>query len=113
MTTEKRRTGRTTRMLEHAAELARQGRAVYVVFNMPAGPALREKYPDISFETQASLGPSLDLEHLRLRGAHPNCVLLVDHYVIERRFGRLFEMMTAYDVGAAALDDAGLPKEEA
>lgn len=93
-----RRTGRTTRLLEDAVRLAKEGRAVYVVFHN------RERIPldvgyyrelGIKFETPGSL-PNLDYHTMTLRGAHPNCVVLVDHYVLEREFGAVIDMYLRY-----------------
>ncbi len=93
------RTGRTTRMVQHAVELAKQGRAVYVVMaNDHQAQEFQKIIPTqsgIKFETHLS---NLDWETMRLLGAHPNCVVLVDHYVIERRFSAMLEMLHAYDL---------------
>ena len=102
MTTDKRQTGRTTRMLEHARELSDHRRAVYVVAaNERHAAQLRKQLGDephgIKVETEDSLG-NLDWQTMTMRNAHPNCVLLVDHYVIESHFGRVIEMLTRYDV---------------
>lgn len=99
---DKRQTGRTTRMLDHARELSKQQRAVYIVAaNERHAVMLRKQLGDephgIKVETEDSLG-NLDWETLTMRWAHPNCVLLVDHYAIESRFGRALEMLTRYDV---------------
>ena len=96
-----RATGRTTRMLEHAKKLAREGRAVYVIAdNTRDARRLQmlcgEPTLGIKFETPPTIG-NLDWEHMQLRGAHPNCVVLVDHYAIEDRFARVLAMLHAYD----------------
>lgn len=96
-----RGTGRTTRMLEHAKKLAREGRAVYVIAdNTNDARRLQmlcgEPNLGIKFETPRSPG-NFDWEQMRLVGAHPNCVVLVDHYAIEDRFARVLEMLHAYD----------------
>lgn len=96
-----RGTGRTTRLLEHAKKLAREGRAVYVIAGN-ARDALRlqmlcgEPTLGIKFETPRSPG-NFDWEQMRMIGAHPNCVVLVDHHAIEDRFARVLEMLHAYD----------------
>lgn len=95
-------TGRTTRMLKHARELSKQLRAVYIVAaNEQHAALLRRELGDephgIEVETESSLG-NLDWQTLTLRGAHHNCVVLVDHYAIESKFSRLLEMLTRYDV---------------
>jgi len=97
-----RQTGRTTRMLEEAKALSTQGRAVYVVAaNQHHAKQLacslgKEWNGQIKIETEGSLG-NLDWETLTLRGAHPNCVVLIDHYAIESRFARVLEMLHRYD----------------
>ena len=115
MKTDKRQTGRTTRMMQEAIRLAREGRAVYVMFPtvdmgrdvqktmlpqlMADGPPVR-----IKFETPGTLETSFSWERMELRTAHPNCVVLVDHHVIERRFGRLLEAWTQFDQANAGSD---------
>lgn len=102
-----RRTGRTKRMLSEARKLAEQGKAVYVVaateqhalqLEFEAGEEATKL--GIKFETIGSLR-NLDFETLTLRGAHPNCVVLVDHYAIECRFSRVLEMLHKFDNHAA------------
>jgi hypothetical protein len=98
-----RGTGRTGRMLEKAEELARAGRAVYVICADPVAMERsfgREKAWNlgIKFESMNSPG-NFDVERVRLIGAHPNCVVLVDHYAIERRFGAMLEELHRYDLG--------------
>ncbi len=104
MNTELKQIGRTTRMLNHAKELARQGRAVYVVaangrhlhdLEVMAGEEAQQL--GIKFETDGSLG-NFDWQNLCLRGAHPNCVVLVDHYAIECKYATVLEMLNRYNV---------------
>lgn len=110
----KRRNGRTARMLNEAIALSAQGRAVYIVAAHAAhAVALRRLLrreigdrSDIKVETPDDLG-NFCWETLSLRGAHPNCVVLVDHWTIESRFGRLLEMLHRYDppTGGTQSDD--------
>lgn len=109
-----RRTGRTKRMLACAIELARNGRAVYVVCADQAQARVIAAYAralgvdpagGIKFETPASL-PTFDLETMRMRSAHPNCVVLVDHWAIERRYAAMLEELHRYDAEA---DPSGNP----
>lgn len=98
----KRQTGRTTRMLEHAKQLSAKGRAVYIVADNQREAnrmqlALGDGPHGIKVETPWSLGDCLDWQTLTLRGAHPNCVVLVDHHAIEDRFGAVLRMLHAYD----------------
>lgn len=98
--TSRRRTGRTTRMLADAHRLAAEGKAVYVVFSRLAEAKAAEHRIDprtgIKCETLGSLH-TLDPFTLRLVGARPNCVVLIDHYAIEEHFGPLLEMLHRYD----------------
>lgn len=95
-----RLSGRTTRMLLKAMVLAAEGRAVYVLCAHQASlehtkdllakmyeKARRDVPGNIKFETWDTLRGHLDIENVRLRGAHPNCRLLVDHHFYEHHFG--------------------------
>ena len=94
-------------MLETAIRLAREGRAVYVMFdNLDLCRAIQrvkmpemlrgEPSPKIKFETPETLG-NFDWQAMTLRRAHPNCVVLVDHHTIEIRYGRMLEAWTQFD----------------
>jgi hypothetical protein len=95
------RTGRTTRLLQEARRLSDESRAVYVVVSseslVKAFSTEEFRRRGIKVETMASLG-HLELETMRLRGAHPNSAVLVDHYVIERRFRPMLEMLHRFDL---------------
>ena len=99
----KRRTGRTSRMLERARQLARDGRAVYVVAaSQHHARQIKQMLGSdegggIKVESADGLRNSLDWEGLTLRGAHPNCVVLVDHYAIESRYSAIIEEWLRYD----------------
>jgi len=105
-----RTTGRTARMLDHAIRLAKERRAVYVVFDRETHGLLalheafvRNKVPEdlqplgIKVETLASLGPRFDLRTRRTPGAHKNCAFLVDHHVLERKFDWVLAQIHEYD----------------
>lgn len=94
-----RATGRTSRMLAKAVELAVQGKAVYVLCAGQKEKIINkrllmeqvgERNPitnSIKFETWESLGRNnVDLENSRLRFAHPNCQLLIDHQFFSTHF---------------------------
>lgn len=96
-------TGRTTRMMEDAFRLARGGRAVYVVaanrqeqMRLQTLGGEEAQRLEIKFETPHSLG-NFSWTTMALRGAHPNCEVLVDHYAIESEFAQVFEMLHRYD----------------
>ena len=104
------KTGRTTRMLLDALRLCNGGRAVYVVAaNDRERVRLTEQIEMlgrtcgemdgkafIKVETPESLG-NLNWWAVSLPGAHPNCVVLVDHWTIESRFSRMLKMLSRYD----------------
>lgn len=98
------RTGRTTRMLEHAIWLAGQGRAVYIAAESSAfAKKLEQQRRDkAAWSTSIKIEPYFDMdinwETMTLRGAHKNCVLLIDHFVIERKFFRMLQMQEQYDL---------------
>lgn len=91
-------------MLEHAKRLALAGRAVYVIADNERDrrrleiECFKTGEPNlgIKFETSGSPG-NFDWEQMRLIGAHPNCVVLVDHHAIEDKYARVLEMLHAYD----------------
>ena len=95
-----RQTGRTTRMIEHARKLNSQGRAVYI---LAANEMERNRIKDLvgkgtGIKVESThLFPSWNWESLTLRAAHPNCVVLVDHFAIESKFSRILDMLHAYD----------------
>ena len=91
-------------MIEKAIKEATAGRAVYIVAaNLSQvkwlKDLLREMGGDnlgISVESPTQLR-TFEWETMRLRGAHPNCRILVDHYAIESRFNSMLEELHAYD----------------
>lgn len=78
-----RRQGRTTRMLKRAVALSQEGRAVYVIA-APRDAARMADYFDRwcgdghGIKVETDLDPTWDWERMELRGAHRNCVVLVD-----------------------------------
>ena len=93
-----RGTGRTTRMLDEAKRMAADGKAVYVIAanELQANELRSLAGESVKVETAKSAG-NFDWEQLRLVGAHPNCVTLIDHYAIESRFARVLEMLHRFD----------------
>ena len=101
-----RRSGRTTRMLQEAIDYAKKGRAVYVIAATHNHAQNLERtlhyYFNITedlgikFETFDSLR-TFDEQAFILHGAHPNCVVLIDHYAIERKYYKILEMLHRYD----------------
>lgn len=101
MNEELRQTGRTTRLLESAKRIASEGRAVYVVASTQRmvqhmNEMLGATTMGIKIETEHSLG-NLDWKTMTLRGAHPNVVVLADHYAIESTFARMLEQLHRFD----------------
>ena len=101
-----RQTGRTTRMLREAVALAQAGRAVYVLaatvaqaraMKLQVGCGVAERL-GIKFGTPKSI--DLNWERMYLPGAHPNCVLLADHYAIELHLEKALAMLHRYDLPA-------------
>ncbi len=104
-----RQSVRTTRMLAEAIELARAGRAVYVVgasrshirrLEIQAGSEALEL--GIKFETPSRLR-NFDLRTMHLAWAHPKCTVLVDHHAIEAVYGPMLEMLHRYDLPSEEL----------
>jgi len=97
-------------MLKHAVNLARAGRAVYVIADNKRDAErltnlLHEMIPPgvhgprilgIKVETPDTIG-DFNWDSMRTPTAHPNCVFLVDHHAIEDRYAKLLEMLHAYD----------------
>ncbi len=99
----KRQTGRTTRMLAAAMDAARAGRAVYVVgADANHARALLDMCPPearslgVKFESARRL-PELDMRTGEMRGAHPNCLVFIDHYAVETRVAWALNEMTRFD----------------
>lgn len=95
--------GRTTRLLAEAISQDRSGRAVYVLtLDASHAESLKEEClriaPDvrIKFEAAGCLR-NLSWEQVRLVGAHPNCLVLIDHAAIEAKFGALLQMLHRFD----------------
>ena len=88
-------------MLAKAKSLARQGRTVYVIAcDCREQSRLRDmigrETKGIKVECPGSVD-NFDFRTMTLRGSHPNCVVLVDHYTIEQRFHNLLEMLFRFD----------------
>jgi hypothetical protein len=100
-----RSTGRTTRMLQEAIRLSEQRHAVYVI---SASTYHREmlqikldslnppEYHGIKIEVADAL-PTFDWKRMCLKGAHPNCRVLVDHWVIESQYSEMLKMLHQFD----------------
>ncbi len=96
-----RQCGRTTRMIAEAKAAARSGRAVYILAaNEGERVRLERLIGDeslgIKVETAGTLG-NVQWESMTLRGAHPNSLLMADHYAIESRFRKMLEELERYN----------------
>lgn len=101
-----RQTGRTTRMIEEAKKLAKEGKQVYVIVNDPReGKALKERHKIpadawVVFTTFEDV-PGYDYRRGVVPNSNPDRVaVLVDHYAIEMRFGAMMRLMHRYDKDA-------------
>lgn len=104
----RRQTGRTTRMLTEAFKLAKEGKAVYVLAANSEHMYQMERMADrlfgsgeasvlgVKFETPASL-TTFDFRTMQLRGAHPNCRILIDHWTIESEFAEMLSELHRFD----------------
>ncbi|MFV0408826.1 MAG: hypothetical protein ACK5LJ_03735 [Paracoccus sp. (in: a-proteobacteria)] len=105
-----RKSGRTSKMIEEAIELQNQGRAIYILCTQESIQYIEElahkicstkniELPQsIKFETIQSIGrETIDWKNCSLYGAHPNCRLLIDHYVWEKEFGWAINGFHKYD----------------
>jgi hypothetical protein len=105
-----RQSGRTSRMIEKALELQKEGRAVYILCASEAIPYTRSlahkicelkgiKFPEtIKFETVQSLGgENIDWQNKKLHRSHPNCSLLIDHHVWAQKFHWAIQGFHEYD----------------
>jgi hypothetical protein len=98
----KRRTGRTSRMLDAARLIAQQGREVYVIAaHLSHADALRRMLGSdakgIKVECADGIGAKLDWATMTLRGHLRNHTVLVDHYTIESRFAAILSEWMRYD----------------
>lgn len=108
-----RQTGRTSRMIRTAVEYAKLGRMVYILCPAESkettqnlareilgkmGMPLDMIGESIKFETMTSIGLSrVDWRNQKLFNAHPNCKLLIDHFVYEREFKHILDGFHQYD----------------
>ncbi len=102
-----RPSGKTSRMVDLAIKLSKEGRAVYIIAPYSSHARniktmIEMKTKDDNHGIKIEVGPprNFDWEEMRLRGAHPNCRVLVDHHAIERQFPRMLAEYHAYDFPA-------------
>lgn len=100
--------GRTTAMLQEAISLCIKGKTVYLIFGSDRHlktvqntlwKHLTQSETErihVKFETPQSVG-NLCWETMTLRNSHPNCAVLVDHHLIESKFGAMLRMLHRFD----------------
>ena len=97
-----RQTGRTNRMILQAMELAEEGKTVYIlvasiIHKNSIVERLGNNYPNIKVETFETLS-DFDFRTMELNGIYPDCVVLCDHYTIEKLYGPMLDELYAYDI---------------
>ncbi len=96
-----RMTGRTTRMVEEAIRLSKEGRAVYILAACKSHAMCLQKWIDEDIPNSGikcePLTNEFNWDMLSVPGAHPNCAFLVDHYAIESKFPGLIGMLTQFN----------------
>ena len=107
---DKKQTGRTTRMVEHAIEQAKLGRAVYILTDNERHAWQGRRLVEVAYFNGGTLITThgikvepvaafddFDWQLMRPPDAHPNCLFLVDHFAIEARFNFLLAMWHRFD----------------
>jgi hypothetical protein len=88
-------------MLSEAKRLASEGRAVYVVAAhwKQLQDLIDDEMPRIGIKCEPDIPQNFDWQTMRVRGSHPNCVWLFDHWAIESNpaFAGMFRAMTQFD----------------
>lgn len=97
-----RRTGRTTRLIEKAKKLCVEGKAVYVLVTEGTEDFFKRAFAGFSGISVENVRrfPEFDWATMTLPRAHQNCVVLVDHFLIEQRFMDVLAELHAYDEDA-------------
>ena len=95
------RSGRTARMIEVAKRLNEERAAVYIICltRQHANEIVKKIGPGhkgIKVETLTTMR-TFDMQSMTLKGAHPNCVVLVDHHAIESSYSMMLEMFHRFD----------------
>lgn len=97
----KRKTGRTDRLIDEALRLSGGGKAVYIITQQATELQSRidRICPNSGIKCEPVLPVHFDWFTMRPVGARPNCVWLVDHYIVESdwRFRAMFDAMTQFD----------------
>ena len=96
-----RATGRTTRMIAEAKRLAAEGRAVYIIAKhwQHLQDEIDRDALGRGIKCEPDVPLNFDWQTMRVRGSHPNCVWLFDHWAIESNpvFAGMFAAMTQFD----------------
>lgn len=95
-----RGTGRTTRLIEEAKRLASSGFDVYIIVASPYDIARikadLENNPN-NIKVLHANSQNFQWDTLRVYGASPDSIVLVDHNAIERKFYHILGMLHAFD----------------
>jgi hypothetical protein len=88
-------------MIEEAKRLATEGRAVYVIAKhwQQLQDQIDAELPRRGIKCEPDVPMNFDWQTMRVRGSHPNCVWLFDHWAIESNpvFAGMFAAMTQFD----------------
>lgn len=103
----KRRTGRTTRLVQYALEQATvHNRSVYILTGTASDVTRLQNMVDCMAPPDTVHGivvrcasdvPELDWQSLRIWRGSMRTLVLLDHYAIERKFGPLLQMWMMFD----------------
>jgi hypothetical protein len=100
-TNDKRASGRTSRLIAEAKKQAEAGKAVYVIAKhwQQLQKQIDAEMPRSGIKCEPDIPNNFDWQTLRVRGSHPNCVWLIDHYWIEWNdtFAAMFAELTRFD----------------
>lgn len=119
----KRLTGRTTRMLEHAVELSKEGKTIYLIMasEREAKRARRQLNGMIGRASHGIKAGTLDtleilgdfsLKEMRFYRPRPNIEVLVDHFIIELEYAKLLEMLQRYDAPTQNRQNFSLKRDD-
>lgn len=88
-------------MMAEAKRLASEGKAVYVIasHHEMLQKEIDAEMPGSGIKCEPDVPIGFDWKTMRVRGSHPNCVWLFDHYHLESNsvFAAMFEAMTRFD----------------
>lgn len=116
-----RRTGRTTRMLERAVELAKKGKRVCVVVKSHDKNSIKSQLQDMwaacmpyghGSISVTTADESFDWNTMRVVGSSFEVVHLIDHWVLESRYRQVIDRLHEFDPPAVVMVPDQPPKPE-